>query len=114
MFIMEGAPAVLLGLFCLFILSDKPSSAPWLDSDQKSWLNGRLQSESGRSKRVGQDQRVARAVEQTCFDFERDAGREHGREQRPANLAAADHQVLRPYKYADWTAQFHPVRDWLP
>jgi ACS family tartrate transporter-like MFS transporter len=54
MFIMEGAPAVLLGLFCLFILSDKPSSAPWLDSDQKGWLNGRLQSESGRSKRVGQ------------------------------------------------------------
>lgn len=54
MFILEGAPAVLLGLFCLFILSDKPTSAPWLDPDQKAWLNGRLQSESGRSKRVGQ------------------------------------------------------------
>ena len=54
MFILEGAPAVLLGLFCLFVLSDRPSSAPWLDSDQKAWLNGRLQSESGRSKRVGQ------------------------------------------------------------
>jgi MFS transporter, ACS family, tartrate transporter len=54
MFIMEGAPAVLLGLFCLFVLSDKPSGAHWLDSDQKAWLNGRLQSESGRSKRVGQ------------------------------------------------------------
>jgi MFS family permease len=54
MFIMEGAPAVLLGLFCLFVLSDKPLSAPWLDFDQKAWLNGRLQSESGRSKRVGQ------------------------------------------------------------
>ena len=54
MFIMEGAPAVLLGLFCLFVLSDKPSSARWLDPDQKAWLSGRLQSESGRSKRVGQ------------------------------------------------------------
>jgi len=54
MFIMEGAPAVLLGLFCLFILSDKPANAPWLDPDQKTWLNGRLQSESGRGKRVGQ------------------------------------------------------------
>ena len=54
MFIMEGAPAVLLGLFCLFVLSDKPSNAPWLESDQKTWLNGRLQSESGRRKRVGQ------------------------------------------------------------
>jgi ACS family tartrate transporter-like MFS transporter len=54
MFVMEGAPAVLLGLFCLFVLSDKPSSAPWLGSEQKAWLNTRLQSEEGRSKRVGQ------------------------------------------------------------
>jgi MFS transporter, ACS family, tartrate transporter len=54
MFILEGAPAVVLGLFCLFVLSDKPASAPWLDPDQKAWLTGRLQSESGRSKRVGQ------------------------------------------------------------
>ena len=36
MFVMEGAPAVLLGLFCLFVLSDKPSSAPWLDLRSKS------------------------------------------------------------------------------
>ena len=54
MFIMEGAPAVLLGLFCLFVLSDKPSGARWLAADQKAWLNGRLLSEGGRSKRVGQ------------------------------------------------------------
>jgi len=53
MFIMEGAPAVLLGLFCLFVLSDKPSNARWLDSDQKSWLTGKLQSEDGGTKRVG-------------------------------------------------------------
>ena len=54
MFIMEGAPAVLLGLFCLFVLSDKPSTARWLDADQKAWLNDRLQSENKRDKRVGQ------------------------------------------------------------
>ena len=54
MFIMEGAPAVLLGLFCLFVLSDKPVNAGWLGADQKAWLNGRLQSEAGKSKRVGQ------------------------------------------------------------
>jgi ACS family tartrate transporter-like MFS transporter len=54
MFIIEGAPAVALGLFCLFVLSDKPSSARWLDADQKAWLNSRLQSESGLVKRVGQ------------------------------------------------------------
>jgi MFS family permease len=53
MFVMEGAPAVLLGLFCLFVLSDKPSSARWLDVEQKSWLLGKLQSEDGDHKRVG-------------------------------------------------------------
>lgn len=53
MFIIEGAPAVLLGLFCLFVLSDKPSDARWLAADEKDWLNGRLQSEAGTRKRVG-------------------------------------------------------------
>src|SRR5580700_3381459 len=53
MFILEGAPAVLLGLFCLFVLSDKPSGARWLDADQKEWLNGRLLSEAAGRKRVG-------------------------------------------------------------
>src|SRR5215472_10184295 len=53
MFIFEGAPAILLGLFCLFVLSDKPSNAGWLSAEQKAWLNGRLQQEAGRTKRVG-------------------------------------------------------------
>jgi len=46
MFIMEGAPAILLGLICLFVLSDKPSGARWLDAEQKAWLDSRLQSEN--------------------------------------------------------------------
>jgi MFS transporter, ACS family, tartrate transporter len=53
MFVMEGAPAILLGLFCLFVLSDKPAQARWLGSDQKNWLSGRLQEESSLGKRVG-------------------------------------------------------------
>jgi ACS family tartrate transporter-like MFS transporter len=53
MFILEGAPAVLLGLFCLFVLSDKPAAARWLGADQKEWLNGQLLSEAAGRKRVG-------------------------------------------------------------
>jgi len=53
MFILEGAPAVLLGLFCLFVLSDKPSGARWLGPDQKEWLSGKLLSEAAGRKRVG-------------------------------------------------------------
>jgi ACS family tartrate transporter-like MFS transporter len=54
MFILEGAPAILLGLICLFVLSDKPFGARWLDAEQKAWLDGRLQSENREKKRVGQ------------------------------------------------------------
>lgn len=53
MFILEGAPAVLLGLFCLFVLSDKPVNARWLAADQKEWLNDKLQMEGTGKKRVG-------------------------------------------------------------
>jgi nitrate/nitrite transporter NarK len=53
MFVMEGAPAILLGLFCLFVLNDKPAQARWLGSDQKNWLSGRLREESSLGKRVG-------------------------------------------------------------
>ena len=54
MFILEGAPAILLGLLCLFVLSDKPANARWLTGEQRDWLNRRLQQEECREKRVGQ------------------------------------------------------------
>ncbi len=109
MFIMEGAPAVLLGLFCLFVLSDKPASAHWLGPDQKAWLDGRLQSENLLKKRVGHIS-VWRRLEQVRFGSEHHARGKHRRQQRPANLAAANHQILRPDEHADGPAQFHSVR----
>ncbi len=54
MFIMEGAPAVLLGLACLILLDDRPSDAQWLDTEQRGWLLGRLHAETGRTRTVGQ------------------------------------------------------------
>jgi MFS transporter, ACS family, tartrate transporter len=51
MFILEGAPAVLLGLACLLVLSDRPREARWLTAEQRSWLEGRLESEA-RSERI--------------------------------------------------------------
>ena len=54
MFIMEGAPAVLLGLVCLVLLSDRPSAAKWLDADERSWLLGKLEGEKGGARSVGQ------------------------------------------------------------
>lgn len=38
MFILEGAPAILLGLACLVVLTDRPPEANWLDREQRNWL----------------------------------------------------------------------------
>jgi len=42
MFIIEGIPAVLLGLACLFVLTDRPAHARWLSSGEREWLQQRL------------------------------------------------------------------------
>jgi ACS family tartrate transporter-like MFS transporter len=39
---MEGFPAILLGVVCLFFLSDTPETASWLTAEQRSCLVGAL------------------------------------------------------------------------
>jgi ACS family tartrate transporter-like MFS transporter len=53
MFIFEGVPAVLLGLACLVVLSDKPADAKWLAADEKEWIEAALKVEGQRETRVG-------------------------------------------------------------
>lgn len=53
MFILEAVPAVLLGLACLLVLTDKPSGARWLSNDQRDWLAGRLKAEVHGRRSVG-------------------------------------------------------------
>jgi len=43
LFIVEGLPATLLGFLCLRWLTDRPSEAAWLTTEQKAWLVDRLQ-----------------------------------------------------------------------
>jgi MFS transporter, ACS family, tartrate transporter len=38
MLILEGLPAVLLGVVCLVYLPDRPSDAKWLKADEREWL----------------------------------------------------------------------------
>ena len=45
LFLLEGAPAVLLGLATLFWLPDRPREARWLRADEKDWLTSRLADE---------------------------------------------------------------------
>jgi ACS family tartrate transporter-like MFS transporter len=53
MFIIEAIPAVLLGLACLIVLSDRPAEAAWLGDEDRRWLLARLQTEEGRQRPVG-------------------------------------------------------------
>ena len=45
MFIIEGVPAVLLGIVTLFYLTDYPRKAKWLTAEQRQWLEATLEAE---------------------------------------------------------------------
>lgn len=42
MFFLEGIPSVLLGIACLWVLSDRPATAAWLNNEERNWLENRL------------------------------------------------------------------------
>jgi sugar phosphate permease len=52
LFILEAAPAVLLGFVCLAWLTDRPEHATWLTPEQRAWLIGRLATEQLQAKHV--------------------------------------------------------------
>ncbi|WP_118180527.1 MFS transporter [Paraburkholderia phosphatilytica] len=45
MFIVEGVPAMLLGLLTLRIMTERPADADWLDDSEKQWLESTLAAE---------------------------------------------------------------------
>ena len=45
MFLIEGLPAVFLGIVVLFYLTDSPGEARWLTAEQRAWLGTRIASE---------------------------------------------------------------------
>jgi MFS family permease len=53
MFILEGIPTALLGVACLFVLTDRPAEAKWLTAEQRAWLTGKMEDEASRKKPIG-------------------------------------------------------------
>ena len=45
LFLLEATPAIILGIVCLFFLTDRPERATWLAPEEKAWLAGELQRE---------------------------------------------------------------------
>ena len=53
-FLLEAAPAILLGLLSLVWLTDRPEHATWLTADQRTWLADKLNNERQRTTKVRQ------------------------------------------------------------
>src|SRR6476646_7414175 len=53
LFVLEGIPAVLLGVITLFYMTDRPEQARWLPADEKDWLVGKLREELQSKKKAG-------------------------------------------------------------
>jgi D-galactonate transporter len=45
LFILEAAPAIVLGFVTFFYLTDRPADAQWLTDDERGWLDTRLAAE---------------------------------------------------------------------
>src|SRR5262245_36752375 len=45
MYLVEGIPAVILGIVVLWFLTENPADANWLEPEQRGWLTQRIQSE---------------------------------------------------------------------
>lgn len=45
LFVLEGLPAVILGVVTFFVLCDRPREASWLAPEERSWITGQLEKE---------------------------------------------------------------------
>lgn len=51
--ILEGLPAVLLGIVTIYYLTDRPKDAKWLPEDERQWLDGELEKEKASFAKEG-------------------------------------------------------------
>jgi ACS family tartrate transporter-like MFS transporter len=50
LFLLEGIPAVILGLVVIFILPDRPQNARWLSHTERAWIQSQLDEEALQSR----------------------------------------------------------------
>ncbi|SDR53753.1 Nitrate/nitrite transporter NarK [Paraburkholderia fungorum] len=53
MFIMEGVPAILLGVFTFFYLTSRPADAKWLSVEEREWLISSMQQDQEVAEKLG-------------------------------------------------------------
>ena len=60
LFVLEGAPAIVLGLLTPLVLTDRPADARWLAADERAWLQATLAAEA--AARAGHARKMTAAV----------------------------------------------------
>jgi ACS family tartrate transporter-like MFS transporter len=50
LFLLEGVPAVLMGVVVLIVLPDRPQKAAWLSAEEKTWVQLRLDEAASQAK----------------------------------------------------------------
>jgi len=53
LFLLEGAPAVVLGIAALWVLTDRPEQATWLDRPGREWLAAKMAQERAAREQCG-------------------------------------------------------------
>jgi MFS transporter, ACS family, tartrate transporter len=53
LFLLEGLPAVVLGVLALFVLTDRPEQATWLPAADREWLSATMAAEHARRASTG-------------------------------------------------------------
>jgi MFS transporter, ACS family, tartrate transporter len=81
LYILEALPAVLLGFVVLYVLTDSPDKARWLQPEEQAWLVGTLQAErasseahSGQSANIWKTLRDPRVLALSLIYFGTSAG----------------------------------------
>ncbi len=69
MFILEGIPAVVLGIIALFYLSNRPKDAKWLTDEEKNWLEQELDRERQQSLKVNKVSKLAMVKDFKCLEI---------------------------------------------
>ena len=61
LYIIEGIPAIALGLLTPILMTDRPRDAKWLDADERNWLTATMDAELAAKSQSGQAQLHGRA-----------------------------------------------------
>ena len=101
LFLIEGAPSVLLGLVTLLVLPDRPTDARWLNRDEANWLVRTIEAEQSLAKPVAARSTWQIMLHPQVLLLSLIYAGSSARGQRPVAVAAAAAQGVRPDRHAD-------------